>query len=377
MKNKTQFIFVIGASVGGVLIVGCAILLFLSYSKLDKTEKKILAKQKTLEFLYSGNPFPSAENVAVELQNGVELNKWLQTLLATAAEGQLDLDMRTPSKFMRLLDQTVKRLEASAGENVVPNGFQFGFGRYLVEGSELPQPQHVPRLAQELAVIERVCDILFTSGISQLSEVHREVFEDARAAPARTEEGEPSPDGSLAGEITEGAQYGKLTFKFEFEAPESAFLSILNQVSSNDLFISVGQIVYRKRGPDVNEGLIPEPGKASLNAGGEEGGPDGIQEQVVHEAEVEVDDQGRLFPSRYRRIVSGPNVEEPMQVTLELNVFRFSRTESESAPADDSVPEDPAAEAPVVEAPVVEAPAAEAPVAEAPVAEAPVEEGAE
>ncbi len=213
------------------------------------------------------------------------------------------------------------------------NGFRFGFGRYLDEGSELPQPQHVPRLAQQLAVVERVCDIMFDAGISQLSEVRREVFEDVGRRGGNTSGG-VSGATALAGQIAEGALYGKLTFKFDFEAPESAFMSILNQVSSNELFISVGQIDYRKRGSDVDEGLIPEPGKASVKAD-EEG------ELDPEEDEVEVDDQGRLFPSRYRRIVSGENNEVPMQVTLELNVFRFARIESDESDAEGAMDQTP------------------------------------
>jgi hypothetical protein len=315
VKNKTQLIFMIGASVAGVLIVGCAVLLFMSHTKLKKVERSTKAKQVRLEALSSGNPFPSEENVQIELKNGEALRSWLNTLSSTAAEGQLNLDMRTPSKFRRLLGKTVTQLIHAGGADVVSENFFFGFNRYLVDGSELPQPDHVPRLAQQLAVVDRVCGILFDANITQLRGVTREVFEGSRKEMALT------GTDSGAGVLNEGDLYGKLRFKFEFSATEDAFFDVMNRIASNELFMSVGTIQYTKPKVDVHEDLIPEAGKASL---GTDEAPLDPEEQ-----EVEVDDQGRLFPSRYRRIVSGHDHEVPMDISMELNVFQFVEVKTE------------------------------------------------
>lgn len=315
MKNKTQLIFMIGASVAGALIVGCAVLLFLSHSKLKKVEQSTKAKQVRLEALSSGDPFPSEENVQIELKNGEVLRSWLKTLSSTAAEGQLNLDMRTPSKFRRLLGRTVTQLTRTGGAGVVSENFFFGFSRYLTEGSELPQPGHVSRLAKQLAVVDRVCGILFDAHITHLKGITREVFEGSRKEMALT------GANSSAGELKEGDLYGKLRFKFEFSATEDAFFDVMNRIASNQLFMSVGTIQYTKPQADVHEDLIPEAGKTSL---GSEEAPLDPEEQ-----EVEVDDQGRLFPSRYRRIVSGHGHEVPMEISMELNVFQFVEVKTE------------------------------------------------
>ncbi len=315
MKSKTQLIFLIGASVSGLMIVGGALLLFMSYSKLGKVETNISAKLNTLEYLHSGNPFPSTENVEIELQNGQELKSWFETLLRTSGEGQIDQDMRTPSKFMQLLRKTRSSLLKQAGEGVVAPNFAFGFDRYFVPGSALPGPDHVSRLAQQLAIVECISGIMFEEGVVRLSSVKREVFEGGRAEQFST------GATATAGEIKEGDMYGKLRFEFEFDAPEAALKGIMNRISSNQLFIAVGTIDYTKRGSDVHEALIPEPGKTSVDPG-----------DVVLTAEdegVEVDEQGRVFPSRYQRVVTGPGLEVPMVIRMELNVFRFTEVPSE------------------------------------------------
>ncbi|MDA1044163.1 MAG: Amuc_1100 family pilus-like protein [Verrucomicrobia bacterium] len=320
MKNRTQLIFLIGASVSGLLIAGSATLLAMSYSKLGKIEKQISTKIQTLTYLHAGNPFPSRENVDLELRNGEELQAWCESLLQNAREGQLDLDMRTPSKFMQLLVETRKGLQAAAGAGVLPQGFTFGFERYLSEGegSVLPRPDHVSRLAQQLAIIERVSKILFEEGITRLISVKRQVFEGSRREHAL------SGITDSVGEIKPGDMYGKLRFDFEFDAPESAMMGIMNRVASNQLFMSVGLIDYNKRSPDVFESLIPEPGRTSVDPAAPPltfGGED--------DSSVEVDSQGRLFPSRYQRVVSGPDLEVPMVIRMELNVFRFAEVKSE------------------------------------------------
>ncbi|NIY14597.1 MAG: hypothetical protein GWM98_06750 [Nitrospinaceae bacterium] len=231
-----------------------------------------------------------------------------------SGKGQLTLEMRRPSQFMRLLGDTRKRLIPMAnaeGAEVVDENFAFGFERYLEEGSELPSPVHVPRLAHQLLILDRVCSILFEEGVTKLTTTRREVFEGGPVVSRRRSGAAPVQ--SDAGELKEGDLYARMRFSVDFEARESALVRAIDRLASNELFIVVNSLDCRKVGEDIAMEKIPESGTLNLN-------PD--------EEGLEVDQLGRLFPSRYERVISGAEAETPMAVTLSFDVYRFAEVTS-------------------------------------------------
>ena len=303
MKHKPSLMFMICAAVAAVLIIGSSVLVVLSFQKLETTDRKLKAREQELAGIYRLDPFPSKANVIREKRNDNELTRWYSNLVAQASEGQLDLREQRPSRFMELLGTAQRRLLTNAQDRVeIPDNFAFGFERYFSEGSRLPEPAHVPRLTQQLVIIDRLCRILFAEGVDGITAVTRDVFEGgARTENRRRRTTAVSSD---AGELKPGALYAKLSFTLQFDATELTTMGVLNRLSRDRLFIVPTSLLFSKTADDVRLYALP-----------------------VSEPSAEAPDivAPKEELSRQERMVCGLPLETPMHVTMKLDVYRFRR----------------------------------------------------
>jgi hypothetical protein len=313
MKHKPSLLFMICAGVAALLIVGSSVLVFLSFQKLKKTSKQLKNAERALVGYYQDAPFASKANVIQEKRNDYQLTGWYSNLVAQASEGQLDLTEKRPSRFMDLLYRAQRRLLTNHLDRVtVPAKFAFGFDRYFGEGSQLPSPEQVPRLTQQLVIINRLCRMLYAEGAESISSVGRDRFEGGSNSTAdrrsRRRAGAVDPDVGL---IKPGMLFAKLTFTLEFVATERVVMGLLNRISRDELFIVPTRLSMRKTGNDVKLYELPtdDEGKpvASLGEAG--------TAVVAPEKER----------SRLERIVCGLPIETPMQVQLTLSVYKFGK----------------------------------------------------
>lgn len=309
MKAKPSIFFVVGALVAVVLIVGSALLLVSSVRQTAKTQRQLSSKRSELDRIYKREPFPSKENVQRELDNTTVLREWYGKLVNEAGKGQLEPEERSPSTFMSLLGQTQRTLIAeSKGEGRLPENFAFGFDTYFGASSRLPDPKHVPRLTQQLKIVESLCRLLFAENVTSIKAIRRDQFEapvegEVREPPAKGKKEAPAPaetDG-----IPEGALYGKLHFSIDFEVRESSLLAILNQLARHDLFMVVTRVEVAKQQDDVPKAVRPEapPVAAPTVTGTPPPAPEPLRRQ--------------------ERLICGVAVESPMLVTLDLDVYQF------------------------------------------------------
>ncbi len=305
MKHKPSLLFVICSAVAVVLIVGAGVLVFLSFQKLKETDKELDGKKRELENVYRLDPFPSPANVRRELENRDALTDWRGKLVAEASAGQLELKEQSPSKFMTLLGSARRKLLEAAEERVdMPESFPFGFDRYFAEGSQLPEPAHVPRLMRQLVIISRLSTILIEEEIESLKAVNRDVFEGMTSGGGRrTTVGGVNANVGLLGKDD---LHARLSFTLEFKAKERAVLAILNRLAEDELFMVPTQLVLQKTEEDVQLYEL----RASESG-------------AMAEDEVPADSDAPL--SMQERMVSGLQLEPSMDVTLKLDVYRFNR----------------------------------------------------
>ena len=193
MKLNKKNILLIMCIVAAVGILGTAgFLLLKGISRLEKTKRKLNMSINTLKDFYQKDPFPSDKNVAQTKQNLKVLQHWSDRLITKLREKQIEPTAeKSPSIFMRLLSGKSNELIEYAKANSVhlPQDFAFGFNRYFAS-SVPPVPEDVPKLTQQLLIIEKLCKTLFKERIKEVSTISRNKFEVERhpARPRRLQE---------------------------------------------------------------------------------------------------------------------------------------------------------------------------------------------
>jgi len=324
MKTGKNILFLAGSAVFAILLVVFGFLLFLVLRELHGTERELQERQAVLSEYYSRNPFPSPGNVAREAENVQLLESWLERLLSLARQGQIEPEEgSTPSRFVNTLGEKRNRLLAlaqNADVKLPSRDFAFGFDRYFVAGSTLPAPEDVPRLSQQLAIIDNLCGVLFEEKISEIVAIERQEFEGGGVAPGAGRRGMAGRLGVFGGEdvtgaglLSEGDLYTSLRFVLEFKTKEKALISVLNRLSRHSMFCVIKSLAIDKEVADVKEV------KPKEDVGRTKEGEEAPAEGTTPEA-AKVDEQ--TLPRR-SRIVSGLPVEKPMRVVMCLDVYRF------------------------------------------------------
>lgn len=345
MKKK-QIITISSCAVGGILFLGAGFMLYRSLVRYQEQDEKLTQLQRQLDQIYAADVFPSDENIEQIRQNTEQVDRWFNLLAETMAEGNINHDERSPSRFVGLLDRVRGRLSEQATEKNIElaltetGAFAFGFERYTNTG-RLPTPDDVPRLVDQLMIVNRLGRIVFGSNIDRLLLIEREVFEDAaqqvapvqpeptrrgnRRRPSNREKARPEPAQRVPGVMSEGDWYATYRFSLEFEARESSLKAILNQFAVSKMYIVINSMELEKDIPD----LLPAPRQAeqapaaaapvandfaSLFGGGD-AAPNPLDSPATVTTNVE--------PSGPSAPVSGEDMELPMQVKMTLTVYKF------------------------------------------------------
>jgi hypothetical protein len=294
--KKRRLILLGVAAVTLLLLVAAVILLVLEIRSLQKVKNELEDAQISLDRHYSSDPFPAQTNVAAVLRNCEEILQWRRDLVAGLSEGQVLPDKnKTPAAFINELSDARIRLVNSGGAGVVDGAFAFGFGRYFEATAVPPDRKDVPRLVQQLRMIETVTGILFEEKISRLSAVERETFEVVGRG-----------GGSVsAGLLAEGANYARFHYQFSFEAGERALNAVLNRLASLKPLAVVTEVRITKVAPDVVLPSFEEDEERGLGS---------------------VQISTNALP-RDARIVSGLELAQPVSVELELDIYWFREGE--------------------------------------------------
>lgn len=337
--KKAQIITLSVCAVGGIALLAAALVLFRYVHRFNEASKALDKAKKQLAGHYQEPVFPSSGNVKQEQSNAEDLNRWFDQLEKALSTGNVNSSERSPSQFVGILERARAKLlrEAQAAETELPENFAFGFERYAGTGT-LPRPDDVPRLTEQLVLVNRVCKILFENRVKSIGLVERAGFEDTPAGgatpatPVPVEAPPPAGRRAVAGRGRASAQqsaavappaagqpgiiagdalYGKYRFAFEFNAKESGLIGILNALTVSSSFTVVNLVRLAKDVPV----LMPTSGMRT------QPGPDaGVLPTGLPEAATLAPVISRLGPNYP---VCGLEMEIPMRVRIELDVFKF------------------------------------------------------
>lgn len=322
MQSRRKIIVIAVAVLIGLLFLGAVALLVLGFLKFYEAQSVLEQSKGTLESLYDKNPFPSHKNFELERANIESVRTELTALQAALGEGQVEPSGQNPAQFVNLFFETQRGLlsKATVATITVPKNFDFGFGRHMA--GNLPAPQDVPRLTQQLKVVETLCNILYDAKISKLSGIARQEFEvdaTANAAPApKPAPGRGKPvvaapmdlknivDAS-AGVVPQGQLFGKWHFAIQFSGRESAVMNTLNGLARSPMFVVVTRLTIQG-----DEKLFSRKESVAVKAGADE--PPEVKQAPK---------------SKDYRIVSGRDAQ--MDVKLELDVYQFAKPQANEA----------------------------------------------
>jgi hypothetical protein len=272
-------------------------------------EKTLRESNDTLKSLYARNPFPSAENLKAERANLRVLEQELEGLQSALAGKQVEPLGQSPAMFINQFFETQKGLIAKAGSAsvTVPKNYDFSFGRHMT--GNLPAPQDVPRLTQQLKIVEALCGVLYSAKISRLSGVARQEFEvDAVGAAAPRKSSEPGLKNSvdpMAGVIPDGKLNGRWHFVMQFSGRESAVMNVLNGFAKCHLFVVVTRLNV-----EGDEKMFERKDVAVAKAG--------------EDAAVKAPPKAKDY-----RVMCGRDAL--LDVTLELDVYQFAKPKAVDA----------------------------------------------
>ncbi len=346
--KKSQIITLLACVCGASVLLGASLALYRGITRFNRVNAELNTARQQLYGFYQADVFPSGENVEREQANIAQLDAWFAVLAEALRAGNVSSSDRSPSRFVGIFERARERLlreaQASRVELTAPRDrFAFGFDRYTGTGA-LPNPDDVPRLTEQLVLINRVCRILFENRISTLRVVEREVFEQdddlsampreprpaTESAPMRRTAArrqavaeEPSRERARApGVIPENTLYGKYRFAFEFDAREGALIGILNALAASPAFSVTMSVRLAKE--------VPLLMSASLLPPSEIGIPRSLAEFGIALPAVEKKEETTAIRLGPNHPVSGIEMEIPMRVRLEVDVFKFKGESNES-----------------------------------------------
>jgi hypothetical protein len=288
-----------------------AYLLYDAWCAFGSAEQSQKSAMERLKALYGQKPFPAESNIQIEQANIASVEGWRKDLLKRLSAGGVVKVHKTPGTFKTYLSDVRKQLvQLTIRSGVaIPEGFAFGFATYanseLLPDSKDDLPS---RLAEQLAIIEYICKILIDEKIYELNAVQRDELEAARVVPSGPppkKSGKPGGAPAASAGVDSTNQYRKLHFVVEFKAKERAVVGVLNRLAKDPMFMVATGLELERTGVDT-VGVAPvAEGAKDPNAAAPEA------EQAAP-------------PVREETFVSGPELDAPVRVRLDVDVYRFN-----------------------------------------------------
>ncbi|MEI8242899.1 MAG: Amuc_1100 family pilus-like protein [bacterium] len=302
MKAR-KIIITAGAGAAFLLCLAGFVFAYNAYAKASKVKTTLDATYKQLQSIYSANPFPNATNMAVLRSDAVWMSNWYRLLVAELREtAATNADLSSSGLIMKMQDTSTelhKQANASGGK-VLPDGFAFGFDRYLGGSRRMPKPENVKRLALQFTMMEAITREILDSRVAALTRIDREEFEsdgaEKTAATGKRPRQQPAP---VAAPVVaaEDARYPRQRFTVGFTADEKALAEVLSRMAKMPLFVVVTEVSVDR----VSRGLQPR-----------------LEKPVV---ETDKARTAVILPTQ--RVVSGPEIAPLLKAQMMIDVYTF------------------------------------------------------
>lgn len=336
--ERPQMILAASAAVS-VCIAGY--LAFAAYGiSSSAAEKRAEAEQlrSDISSIYAEKVFPSRDNIARLKDEAGRIDALRVSV--TNELGSLEKKEEpnlSPSQFIdslrKLTAKWLKDAPLVEGEKCVSPDFAFGFEKYV--GGDLPDEANVPRLVQQMLIVNTLVNELYGAKVTKVTSLVREGFDGAapqvRAAePEEQSSGnrrknkrrknqaqadEAAPKSGASAKSVNHRLFTAQHFTISFSSRQAALVDVLNRLSKAKLFAVVTDITVKKAG--AGDVRIPaEPQKKEVSSSRDRRG------KSVDKEEPEVESEYSELPAG-SRLMSGPDLDPLLEVVLELDVYNF------------------------------------------------------
>lgn len=226
-QNKFLGSFLI--TVGAVTLIAVILLLY-TKSQFNSANEQLNETATELNRLQSLNPFPNEANFQTMKTQTAEYGVALGKLKEELKTRILPLTPMQPNEFQARLRETVTKMTEKARANKVklPEIFFLGFDEFT---AALPSNEAAPLLAQQLAQVELIADILIDARVDAITAFKRGSLPQEHAASAT-----PTPIPARGRPTASAASGPKLiersTIAATFVSSPSAARRVLNQIAS-------------------------------------------------------------------------------------------------------------------------------------------------
>lgn len=343
--NKPQIILATVGGVVGVVILAVGYLTIVTMGAASESAEKLEKMQNDYTRIFkTADPFPNAENKEILEANLDKARKWEKTLLDIIRKGEYvpESKQKTPGYFSNKRQEMIERLTKNApkgpdGKSVAVEGLTFGFDKYK-DGTPASK-NDVPRLMEQLTLIDNLVQLLYDAEIDRLKAVRREEFEDA-AIGEEEEENSSSRRSSRRSSRSRSAsstttnsggpvaiepyeqgvvETKRQRFEFVFDARQDAFMTVLNEIGTMEPYAMVSKLSFVKASEDYRPPVDEK--------------KEDKKSRRSRDEELEQEQKSLIInvrpPSRTSRLVSGELREAPITVTMTVDVFTFISDEQE------------------------------------------------
>ncbi len=265
IKKHKIFIGILAGTVLLAILIGIG--LFSSYKKYLNQKNELKQMLESYEQLVKRQPYPNEKNLALLSSNIIEMAYQFNNLNEELRLNAINPKPISNTDFMRLLENKLSSLRSTMERKGIklPEKYAFGFEKYA--GGQLPSQEEVPRLMQQLIMIEKICLILTHCNIKELLSVSREVFE-IKEEPTQTKRGrgrESKEEPAMQPVQRGNTLYTNETFRVSFRCAENSLLDVINQMASSPIFIRIKSLEVQNTRKDFNTQSFPtEAGKTNI-----------------------------------------------------------------------------------------------------------------
>lgn len=213
-------------------------------AKVEQNEGLLAEQVSQLNHLGEMKPPPSRENIETAKQSRQELEHLYSDLLGMVARSQIRTqEVVQPGQFLQLMASKFAHLRQNLEKTgvKVPDGFAFGFSRYVGPSSAPPTKglseqettNVLTQLTKQSDAIEKISDLLIQSRPDEITQIRR----------AEVEPGSPSQD-AMDIPISNDPKglYEMLPFEFRFICTTEALRTFLNSLSTSEWFFAVRSV---------------------------------------------------------------------------------------------------------------------------------------
>lgn len=279
--------------------------------------------------------YPCAASLREIESNRTVIVEWTKEATKLATRGDRTFPSTTPAQFKTDMVNEAQRLRALPGRvtgKLTKPDFAFGPFKEYVAGGSMPKDSELPELQRKWDDVVTVVETIAACGVAELTDIQFKAVEEGKEETGkRNQKGKAKTRGQKTkdkGQRPSSDVFCPLSFSYviSFNARPAALVKVLNALVVCERFVTVDALTFA-RPKDAVASAFGEDEKKQEASGGRRGrrgrrGSGEAPSQALGENDKS---------ASKNRIVTDPQLDEPMSVVLTVTVSDFNSLNGEGA----------------------------------------------